>query len=375
MSRARIFLCTMLGIVAESLTRCKQAPVRRILIPVVLAVLILAAQGGAHASGPQPQHRCDDYDPTIAWLEAPYEHFSICYTAAYASDVSWVASWLSYAHWHLSQKYGIVELRTARYWPKGPPGGGSAGYYGGDHSARMHVSVMLLPASDAWANAQPGGSTTRFMLGAGVYEGVDYGPSEGATRYAYIPYVTPSSPDWGDAESSVYGVLQSPFCQHHIKNFMHEYTHAVQETIWSGEPEGRKTQWSNPVPWWVSEGLAEYEGGANTTDYHRTDGYVNLIQHVVEAIPHRIFCCETLTGDATITTTDAYFGGRLILHWLAAALGEDVHTRLVRHQHDTFTAALTAELAAAGMAVEQAWAALRAWAQEEYARLVDPPPL
>ena len=347
---------------------------RRILIPVVLAVLILAAQGGAHASGPQPQHRCDDYDPTIAWLEAPYEHFSICYTAAYASDVSWVASWLSYAHGHLSQKYGITELRTARYWPKGPPGGESAGYYGGDHSARMHVSVMLLPVSDAWATAQPGGSTTRFMLGAGVYEGVDYGPSEGATRYAYIPYVTPSSPDWGDAESSVYGVLQSPFYQHHIKNFMHEYTHAVQETIWSGEPEGRKTQWSNPVPWWVSEGLAEYEGGANTTDYHRTDGYVNLIQHVVEAISHRIFCCETLTGDATITTTDAYFGGRLILHWLAAALGEDVHTRLVRHQHDTFTAALTAELAAAGMAVEEAWAALRAWAQEEYARLVGPPP-
>ena len=53
-------------------------------------VLILSIEG-AHADSPPPHDRCDAYDPAIAWLEAPYQHFSICYTAAYADDVPWVA--------------------------------------------------------------------------------------------------------------------------------------------------------------------------------------------------------------------------------------------------------------------------------------------
>ena len=119
----------------------------------------------------------------------------------------------------------------------------------------------------------------------------------------------------------------------------------------------------------------EFEGGAHTTDYYRTTGYGRLVRYVVEEIPDQVFLHHraTLAGTETaaaITTTDAYFGGRLILHVLADILGEDVHARLVRHEYPTFTAALTAELAAAGLTMEEAWAGLRAWVAAEYAALL-----
>ena len=330
---------------------------RRILISVFLAVLVAVAASPSGQAADYPlHHRCDDYDPDIAWLEKAYEHFSICYTATYADDVSWVASWLTYIHWHLARKYDIEGLRAARYWP-------GEGYYGGNRAAKLHVSIMLLPAPDRFADT----GTTRFMLANGVYDGVDYGPSTAAVRYAYIPYLTPSAPDWS-AHDHGWGSLRSPTWQYAAHYLMHEYTHAVHHTIWDGEPE-RPLAWNDKPPWWVSEGLAEYEANAHTTAYNRTVQYQNLVRYVVETIPDRIFCCETLTGEKSISTTDAYFGGRLILYWLAEALGGDVHVRLVRHQHDTFEAALIAELADAGMTIEEAWETFRVWVAGQYAQL------
>ena len=336
------------------------------MIGALIGIALLGVGLGiAQAEGPAPQGRCSAYDASVDWLEAPYEHFSICYTAAYADDVAWVALWVDYAHRWNVWKYGIDGLRVARYWPQGPPGGGNAGYHGGEHAARLHVSIMLLPTSDRFASASPSGSSTRFMLANGVYDGVDYGPSEGAVRFAYIPYVTPSSPDWGDSDG--YGTLRGRAPDYHAHYLMHEYTHAAQQTILQGEPE-RPRHW-NHVPHWITEGLAEYEGNAHTTTYNSTVQYENLLRYVVETIPDRIFCCENLTGAQSISTTDAYFGGRLILYWLADAIGEDVHVRLLRHDHDTFAEALTAELAAADMTMQEAWSAFTAWVAAEYALL------
>ena len=338
----------------------------RVLIPVFLAMLVLAATGSAHAADPQPQHRCDDYDPTIEWLEAPYEHFSICYTAAFAGDVAGVAQWLTHAHGHLTQKYGVTELRTVR---DATPNDPSDAYQGGADGARMHVNVMLLPAPDA--NADTG--TTRFMHSWGS-PGADalYGAIADRTRYAFIPYVTPSAPAWSAATH--WGVLQAPAGDFHAKNLMHEYIHAVQHTIRVGETEKRRP-WDY-LPLWVTEGLAEFEGGAHTTDFYRTVGYERLIRYVVEAVPDQVMLHETLaeTSPATITTTDIYFGGHLLVYWLADAIGEDVHARLLRYTQDTFAEALAAELAAAGMTVPEAWTAFKAWLRAEYAAITGTTP-
>ena len=354
--------------------RGKRAPVQRILAWVFATafVLILSIEG-AHADSPPPQDRCDAYDPAIAWLEAPYQHFSICYTAAYADDVPWVALWVTHAHTTLARKYGTPELRTVR---DATPENRADAYQGGPDGARMHVNVMLLPQPDG--NASTG--TTRFMHSWGSSEAdALYGTITDQVRHAFIPYLTPSAPHWTVADR--WGVLQAPTYHFHAKNLMHEYTHAVQHTIRVGETAQRRP-WDY-LPAWVTEGLAEYEGGAHTTAFYRTTGYQRLLRHVVEEIPDQVVLrsSQGLTGAtvATITTTDVYFGGHLIVYWLAAALGEDVHARLVRHQEDTFTAALAAELAAADLTMQEAWDAFAAWVAAEYAALqaptLDPLPL
>ena len=228
------------------------------------------------------------YDASIDWLEAPYAEFSICYTAAYADDVPWVASWLTYIDRHLSWKYGTEELRTVREQVPG------LAYFGGANGAKMHVNVMLLPAPDANANY----GLTRFMIGWGTPAAhAMYGPISGATRYAFIPYVTPGAPGW--ANSSRWGVLQVPPGDFHAKNLMHEYTHAVQHTILHGEPAWYVSTWPPPVPQWMSEGLAEYEGQAHTTPHQQTAAYQNLIRYVVEQIPNQILLrsSQDLTGN------------------------------------------------------------------------------
>ena len=313
----------------------------------------------------EKQHQCSAYDPSIAWQEAPYEHFSICYTDAYADDVAFAAAWVNYAHARLTLKYGITELRTVR--DATPENFGDA-YQGGPDGARMHVMVVLLPAPDQHADT----GTTRFMHSWGS-PGDDalYGALTNLVRYAFIPYVTPSASNWSTVNH--WGVLQAPAAHFHVKNLMHEYTHAVQHTIRVGETERRP--W-NYLPSWVTEGLAEFEGGVHTTNFYRTVGYERLIRYVVEEIPGQVMLqrTETLaaTSPATITTTDVYFGGHLILYWLAETLGEDVHRRLIRYEHETFNAALTAELAAAGMTMEEGWDALRAWVAAEYAAITAP---
>lgn len=330
----------------------------------LLGILCMLFATPASAAAPQPQDRCDAYDPTIAWLEAPYAHFSICYTATHAADVSWVASWLNYAHWRLARKYSITELRTVR---DATPDDPSNAYEGGPDGARMHVNIMLLPQPDG--NADTG--TTRFMHGWGTPEAdALYGAIADRVRHAFIPYVTPSASNWSVATR--WGVLQAPAWDFHAKNLMHEYTHAVQHTIRVGETEQRRP-WDY-LPLWVTEGLAEFEGGAHTTDFYRTTGYERLLRYVVEEIPDQVFLHHraTLAGTesaAAITTTDIYFGGHLILVWLADRLGENVHARLVRHEHPTFDAALAAEFAAAGWTVAEAWEDLRTWVAAEYAAL------
>lgn len=313
----------------------------------------------ASATPHPPQGACSAYDATIEWLEAPSAPFSICYTAAYADDVPWVRSWLTYAHWRLTQKYAVTELRTiGDATPDDPTDAYQPGV------ARLHVNVMLLPQPDG--NADTG--TTRFMHGWGSpADDARYGAATHAVRHAFIPYLTPSAPDW--ARSDRWGGLGAPAGHFHTKNLLHEYTHAVQHTIRVGEEERRA--W-NYLPQWVTEGLAEYEGLMHTTEWYRTTGVEALRRKVVdEGIVRQIFRIQNWDGEASLFTTDVYWGGQVIMAHLAELLGEEVHVRLVRHAHPTFDAALAAELAAADRTLQEVWDGLRAWVEGDPAQGVE----
>ena len=140
---------------------------------------------------------------------------------------------------------------------------------------------------------------------------------------------------------------------------MHEFSHAAQHTIWGS---------NRPVPTWVSEGLAEYDGMFHTTEYNRTTGFDSLVKYVHDRIPDRLYCCQTATSSVpTFGTTDIYFGGALIMKYLADTFGEEIHVRLVRHNHPTFVEALAAEIEAQGTTVPDVFDDLTAWLNREYA--------
>ena len=186
----------------------------------------------------------------ITWLGAKHEQYSICYTAEYEQDVAFVEDWIDHAAGWMGDKYGVTELRNPRA------------------DTPLHVNVVLIPAPNADADT----GTTRFMC---CYDASGAFSSDGG--FARIPYLTPSHPEW--ATRPAWGGMSLPPDDFHAKNLMHEFTHAAQFTV------GAIT-WPPRVPWWISEGLAEYEGMFHTTENNRTEGYDNLVRYVHDAIPH-----------------------------------------------------------------------------------------
>ena len=67
-----------------------------------------------------------------------------------------------------------------------------------------------------------------------------------------------------------------------------------------------------------------------------------------------------------------YFGGSLILKYLADRFAEEIHERLVRHTHATFDAALATEFEAAGTTVPQVFNDLQAWLRQHRQGLTPP---
>ena len=113
----------------------------------------------------------------------------------------------------------------------------------------------------------------------------------------------------------MWGVLQLPPADYHAQALVRSFTggfdigHAVQ-------PEA-----------WVRAGQGQYEAVFNTTTYNQTEGFAALVKHVYEY--GDITCCEALSGQPSISTTDTYMSGALILKYLADTYGEGIHARLV----------------------------------------------
>ena len=281
-------------------------------------------------SSSPPQGQCSVYDSTVDWLEAPYPNYSICYTAEYAAAVPFVKRWIDHGEQLMRDKYG-ADLRNAR------------------GRSRLYVNVMLLPEPNDQAN------TGR----SGFYCCQDASGREAwrSGEFSQIPYLTPSHPDW-DA-SPTWGRMRLPPDDYHAKVLVHEFTHAGQRVIWGSVN-------TRPVPQWVHEGLAEYEGMFNATEHNRTVGFDSLVRYVHDRIPDRIFLATPLGSDQpSITTSDWYFGGALIMKYLADRFGEDIHRRLVRHTHSSFDEAMAAEFEAAGTSAPQVFEDLQAWLTEK----------
>ena len=279
------------------------------------------------------QGQCSAYDSTVAWLEAPYLNYSICYTAEYAADVAFVKRWIDHAEELMLDKYQ-ADLRNAR------------------GRTRLYVNVILLPEPNDQANT---GKT-------GFYCCQDASGRESwrSGEFAQIPYLTPSHPDW-DARPT-WGAMRLPPDDFHAKNLVHEFTHAGQRVIWG-------SVYTRPVPQWVSEGLPEYEGMFNATEHNRTVGFDSLVRYVHDRIPDRIFLAKSLGSDQlSLTTSDVYFGGALILKYLADKFGEDIHRRLVRHTHSTFDEAMAAEFEASGTTASEVFEDLQSWLKQHRQR-------
>ena len=266
---------------------------------------------------------------SVPWLEFASAQYSICYTAEYSADIAFVEEWMDHALLLMEDKYGVPTL-TYRQLP-------------------LTVNVMLVPMSIGEANV----SKTGFFCCWG------YGEGAGANYqrhgwYGFIPYLTPSHSDW-DARPT-WGRMGLPPDDYHAKNIVHEFTHAIQRSIPGERP-----------PQWVTEGMAEYEGMFNATEYNRTDGFDSLVRYVHDEIPDQLRCCGG--NPPTFSTTDIYFGGALIMKYLADTFGEDFHVRLVRHQHPSFEAALAAEIEASGSTIQETFDGLLAWLKQQRAAL------
>ena len=142
--------------------------------------------------------------------------------------------------------------------------------------------------------------------------------------FAYIPYLAPSHSDWRQYPSL--GQLGHTASDFHIKNVVHEMTHAGQWIICDYTCRSNRS-----IPGWLFEGLAEYEGNIRIEDRQQREAVRKLADYVTER--NYVFFGIPL-GDTkpTISVAEAYFGGSLFLKYLADRFGESIHYRLIERR-------------------------------------------
>lgn len=293
----------------------------------LLAVLLFCflALGSRTDALAQEQGQCSAYDADIQWLESVHDQYSVCYTREYAGDVKFVTEIIEGAKELMRTKYQVETL----------------GNRSGD---RLHVNIMLLPEPNHEAST----STTRFKCcynSSGRYD-----RSRGT--FAQIPYLTPGHSDWN--EDPTFGSARLTPQNFHAKNLVHEFTHAIQHTLW----RTRNTH----VPNWFAEGQAEYDGMFHSTEYNRTTGVRNLVDLVHRRHRDKIVLGQTLGGDENrLVVTEIYFSASIVLRYLSERFGEDIQLRLMKHEYPTFHDALMAEIESAGTTLEAEFEGMRDW--------------
>ena len=265
--------------------------------------------------------QCESFDSeTTAMHLAPTvistvgQDFTVCYDPAFADDLALFKEWVAKGMELGLQKYGFAGPVTRNGEP-------------------ADVLIFLPPT--------PTARTSRGRIGFTT------GSRYGAWR-AELHYLTPSA--WG---SPPYGGLGYPSVEeYHAHYIVHETMHVVQfglEDI--NEYDAQK---------WIWEALAEYDGYFHTTEWNRTEAIYRLFDRSEEKnLPAAIYCCRTLSGESpAMATTDVYYGGAIVMMFLAEHFGEEIHAGL-------FAAPMADLMPARGATVDEAFTRFQAWYTEK----------
>ena len=260
---------------------------------------------------------CDShYDPDssgLNWASLTYQLYTICYDSRYQNDVAVVERWLDATLELGQQKYGIARPTI----------------YG--RGGEVHTTVFLPPVPTQY-------TSEGLVRTACCYK-------DGSGYRAEIHYLTPSV--WS---GNRLGNLGIPVADYHPHYVMHEMSHVVQY----GFPQD-----SRP-PAWIIEGLAEYDAFFYSTEYNRTLAIDSLIRRV-HSEREQLTCCSS-----GISTSSLYYGGAVIMIFLAERFGEEIHVELL-------TTPLEDLLVRRGTTAEETYDELLAWLEQRVQALGETP--
>ena len=275
--------------------------------------------------------QCESFDSettafglTPSVISTVSQEFTVCYDPEFADDLALFREWVAKG----------MELGLHKY--------GFAGPVTRD-GERADVLIFLPPA--------PTARTRRGYIGFTTGRRSDL--SNGAWR-AELHYLTPSA--WGDPP---YGGLSYPSAEeYHAHYIVHETMHVVQFGLEdTSEYDAQK---------WIWEALAEYDGYFHTTEWNRTEAIYRLFDRSEEKnLPAAIYCCQTLRGDIpAMVTTDVYYGGAIVMMFLAEHFGERFHARL-------FASPMAEPMLARQTTVYEAFTRFQSWYTEKIEEIDD----
>lgn len=291
---------------------------------LVVSALVLAIPHVTFAQCESFDSETTAMDLTPAVISTLSQDFTVCHDPAFAGDLALFREWVAKGMELGLRKYGFAGPVTR----DGEP---------------ADVLIFLPPTPTARTRRGYIGFTTgsRSDLGNGVWR-------------AELHYLTPSA--WG---SPPYGGLSYPSAEeYHAHYIVHETMHVVQfglEDI--NEHDAQK---------WIWEALAEYDGYFHTTEWNRTEAVYRLFDRSEEKnLPAAIYCCRTLHGGSpAMVTTDVYYGGAIVMTFLAEHFGEEIHAEL-------FATPMADLMSARGTTVDDAFTHFQTWYPEKLEEIDD----
>ena len=215
----------------------------------------------------------------IEWRETTIESVFVQYTEPYESDVARVSPWICRAAKVRARKYELTSYK--------PP-------------VRLRLHPSPTPRADQHLTM--------------------YGYWHGAPA-AEIDALTPSADAWSWGGTSLAG-LPVDTDDYREKNIVHEFTHAVQVSIW-GEPR------DTAYPKWWFEGLPEFDGVFCTTAVNRSEASAALVRLVKPRLRKPpVGTAEEI--DEALSLDGGYSAGPLFAWFLADQCGEQIHCQLLR---------------------------------------------
>ena len=251
------------------------------------------------------------------WLEEDNGQYTIYYVSEYEQDVAFVRRWMDQAERLMLDKYGIQQ-------------------HGYD------ISVYLPPAPTQYTNR---GLATLLCCAQNAGE---------------IHYMTPSSPAYGNGPL---GSLSINADDYHAKTLIHEYI-TVGHTRVSANKTSGFTYYSAPS--WFHQGLEEFDGMFHSTESNKVAGYKSLIDYADRYLRDTFY---------DFGSTSSYFGGLVLMQFMADQYGEEIHADLLKSEQPTFAHALDEELAQRNRTVSEAYDDFERWFEAKVSGGIDAIPM